>query len=54
VPPDYGTLRRDHPDLAARWRQAVGDALEACFAAGMEATAFLPDGAYVLTVRPRG
>ena len=50
IPPDYGALRKDHPDLASRWREAVGDALEVCFAAGMEATSFLK-GAYLLAVR---
>ena len=52
IPPDYGALRRDHPELAARWRAAVGDALEACFAAGMAGIGFLPEGAYVFSVRP--
>jgi predicted GNAT superfamily acetyltransferase len=50
IPVDYGALRRAHPDLALRWRQAVGDALEACFAAGMTAVEFLPEGAYVFAV----
>jgi predicted GNAT superfamily acetyltransferase len=51
IPHDYASLRRDHPDLASRWREAVGDALEVCFAAGMEATGFLQDAAYLLAVR---
>jgi predicted GNAT superfamily acetyltransferase len=52
IPTDYGALRRDHPDLALRWREAAGDALEACFAAGMTAVGFLPEAAYVFAVRP--
>ena len=51
IPPDYAALRREHPELAARWREAAGDALEACVAAGMEAVAFLPEGAYLFAVR---
>ena len=50
VPAEYGALRRSHIELAEAWREAVGDALEACFAAGMEATGFLPNGAYLFTV----
>jgi predicted GNAT superfamily acetyltransferase len=54
IPPDYAALRRDHPQLAGRWRGAVGDALEACVAAGMEAVVFLPESAYVFAVRADG
>jgi predicted GNAT superfamily acetyltransferase len=49
IPEDYPAMRERHPDLALEWREAVGDALEACMAAGMVATGFHPRCAYVFT-----
>jgi predicted GNAT superfamily acetyltransferase len=49
IPSDYQALREGHPDLGLAWREAVGDALEACVAAGMVVTGFLPECAYLLT-----
>jgi predicted GNAT superfamily acetyltransferase len=40
VPADYAELRTADPDAAARWRDAVADAAEACFARGLVAVAF--------------
>jgi predicted GNAT superfamily acetyltransferase len=51
VPSDYPALRREDPEAAAAWRDAVAEAVEACLAAGLEATGFLRDGAYVFTRR---
>jgi predicted GNAT superfamily acetyltransferase len=42
VPRDYATLKERRPDLAGAWRDAVADALEACFALGMQVAAFDP------------
>ena len=49
IPEDYPSMRERHPDLALEWREAVADALEACMAAGMVATGFLPRCAYVFS-----
>ncbi len=59
IPADYSELRRRDPELAATWREAVGDVLEACFGLGMIATHFVRgrDGEephYVLTSRAIG
>jgi predicted GNAT superfamily acetyltransferase len=40
VPVDYHDLRTADPDVAARWRDAVADAAETCFARGLVAVAF--------------
>jgi len=40
VPPDYPELRDRDPTLAARWRDAVADAIDDCIARGFVATAF--------------
>ncbi len=40
VPPEYHELRVADPDVAARWRDAVAEAAEACFARGLLAVAF--------------
>lgn len=52
VPSDYHELRREDPSLAARWRDAVGAALEEAFEAGYRAVDFLrAQSAYVLERR---
>jgi predicted GNAT superfamily acetyltransferase len=43
VPPDHGALRAVDAELGARWREAVGAALEAVFREGFVATAFDAD-----------
>jgi predicted GNAT superfamily acetyltransferase len=48
IPPDYHGLRGADPEGAARWRAAVGDALEGMVGRGWVATGFLRSGAYVL------
>ena len=53
IPEDYAALRERDADLAVRWRSAVGDAIEACLAAGMVATGFLPECGYLFT-KPAG
>jgi predicted GNAT superfamily acetyltransferase len=53
IPEDYASLRERDPDLALRWRSAVGDAIESCLEAGMVATGFATEGAYVFT-KPGG
>jgi predicted GNAT superfamily acetyltransferase len=40
VPRDYAELKDRDPGLAAAWRDAVADALDACIAAGLVAAAF--------------
>jgi predicted GNAT superfamily acetyltransferase len=40
VPRDHGSLRSRDPALAARWREAAAEALEACFRSGLIAGAF--------------
>ncbi|WP_250847131.1 hypothetical protein [Aquisphaera insulae] len=40
IPRRIGELRRDHPELAERWRGAVREALLASFQAGYEASGF--------------
>ncbi|HET9673038.1 MAG TPA: GNAT family N-acetyltransferase [Actinomycetota bacterium] len=52
VPRDHQGLRTDDPDLGARWRDAVAEALEAGLGAGLVVSAFDRDrSAYVLTPR---
>ncbi len=51
VPLDYHGLREADPRAAARWRSAVGDALEGTIGRGWRATGFLRSGAYVLERR---
>jgi predicted GNAT superfamily acetyltransferase len=49
IPRDHPALRSQDPSLGARWRDAVADVLEACFAAGFVVTGFDRDrSAYVL------
>jgi predicted GNAT superfamily acetyltransferase len=40
VPRDHAELRRRDPALAARWREATAETLEACFRAGSIAASF--------------
>ncbi len=59
IPADYPGLKERDPELAATWREAVGDTLEACFGLGLIVTHFERgrDGEapqYVLTSRPAG
>jgi predicted GNAT superfamily acetyltransferase len=47
VPRDHAAIRSRDPELGARWREVVGEALDDCFAGGMEVVAFdadLPGG----------
>jgi predicted GNAT superfamily acetyltransferase len=53
VPPDYLSLRVAQPGLAARWREAVAEAIEACLGAGLVARGFLREGAYVFGPQDR-
>lgn len=48
IPRDHGELRARDPAIGAAWRDAVAEALEACFGAGMVAVAFLPGSRYLL------
>lgn len=48
VPPEYHSLRERDPAEAVKWRDRVADELEQALVAGMEATGFLREGAYVL------
>ncbi len=49
VPTEHKDLKERHPEVAAAWRDAVADALDAGFAAGMEALGFdRSRSAYVL------
>lgn len=48
VPTDFQELKRRDPDLARRWRLASRSAFEAAIQAGLQATDFRREGAYVL------
>jgi predicted GNAT superfamily acetyltransferase len=59
IPGDIRRLRRDQPDLAERWRVAVGQSFRTAFDAGYHAVHFVRDetagrrrGFYVLERRP--
>ena len=57
IPSDYPELKARDPDLAQRWRDAVGEVLEACFGLGMIVTGFVRgrgggDPQYVLASQP--
>jgi predicted GNAT superfamily acetyltransferase len=53
VPREHAELRQRDADLASRWREAVAEALEACFGAGLIVGAFDRDrSAYALV--PKG
>jgi len=48
IPPEYGELRAADPARAARWREAIADAVERCLPAGLVGLAFDRDrSAYV-------
>lgn len=47
IPREYPSLRERDPSLARAWREAVADALQACFEFGLTATGFTGDSAYV-------
>jgi len=49
VPTDIVAVRRQDPDLAARWRSAVREVFVAAFAGGLAATSMTRDGWYRLT-----
>lgn len=49
VPPDHHVVKAADPALARRWREAVAEAAEACFGAGLVATWFDRDHGYVFT-----
>jgi predicted GNAT superfamily acetyltransferase len=49
VPSDIVAVRRQDPDLAARWRSAVREVFVAAFAQGLAATGMTRDGWYRLT-----
>ena len=49
VPTDIVAVRRQDPDLAARWRSAVRDVFVAAFGRGLAATSMTRDGWYRLT-----
>jgi predicted GNAT superfamily acetyltransferase len=49
IPRDYHALRERDRELAQRWREATATALTACFDAGLLATGFTKDSAYVFT-----
>jgi predicted GNAT superfamily acetyltransferase len=49
VPTDIVAVRRQDPDLAARWRSAVREVFVAAFANGLAATGMTRDGWYRLT-----
>jgi predicted GNAT superfamily acetyltransferase len=49
IPREYQELRRRDRGLALAWRDASADAIEACMGAGLLATDFTSDSAYVFT-----
>ena len=51
VPPEYPAIREQDPALARRWRDAVAEAIETCLAAGMVASGFTRESAYMFTRR---
>lgn len=48
IPREYHALRDASPSHARAWRDAVAEAMEACFGQGKHCVGFLPDSAYVL------
>ncbi len=49
IPPEHLELKENDPKMAAAWRNAVADALDACFGAGLIAVGFdRATSAYVL------
>ena len=53
VPPDIEAVRRDDPELARRWRRAVGEVLPALLDAGYRIEDMSKDGFYTLRHNPR-
>lgn len=47
LPRDHEAMRRQQPELARAWRDAVAEAIEACLATGRIARGFTRDGGYV-------
>jgi predicted GNAT superfamily acetyltransferase len=55
IPRDHPDLRRRDSGLATRWREAMADAMEACFASGLIVDGFDRErSAYVLSPTARG
>lgn len=52
IPSDYAALKARLPEAAAEWREAVAEALADCIGAGLVATSFLREGAYILQEEP--
>ena len=48
VPTDIEAVRRDDPELARRWRRAVGEVLPAALDAGYRIEGMSKDGFYTL------
>ncbi len=49
IPEDYRTLREADPALGQRWRDAIAQGIEACFAAGLRVTGFSSSFSYVFS-----
>jgi predicted GNAT superfamily acetyltransferase len=49
IPRDYPVLRERDLALAAEWREAVAEAMETCFGAGLRGVWFLPDSTYLFS-----
>jgi len=49
IPRDHPALREADPGLAREWRDAVADALDACFAAGLAVRGWASEGAYLFS-----
>jgi len=49
IPRDHPSLRETAPDLAREWRDAVADALDVCFGAGLSVVGWAPEGGYVFS-----
>jgi predicted GNAT superfamily acetyltransferase len=47
IPADYAALREQDGSLGAAWRDAVADAIEDCFSAGLVAFEFTRDSVYL-------
>jgi predicted GNAT superfamily acetyltransferase len=50
IPPEIGRIRREQPELAARWTIAMRDAVGSLLERGYEGRHFLCDGSYVLVM----
>ena len=47
IPESYRGLREADPELGERWRDAIAEGIEACFAAGLRVTGFSSSFSYV-------